>query len=74
MNGQRPHLETVPRDRGRASQGQHDTYLGKRCYDQVIAVSGEKREKKHLKVHLNYNYNIEAVILNFISVSDTNII
>ena len=37
--------------------GQHDTYLGKRCYNQVIAMSGEKREKKYFNMYLHYNYD-----------------
>ena len=43
---------------GESELGQQDTYLGKRCHNQVIAVSGEEREKKHLKIHLNYNSDI----------------
>lgn len=51
INGQvqRPRLETTRRDTRRASQGWHDTHLGKRRYDQVIAMSGGKREEKRLK-------------------------
>lgn len=70
---QRPHLETTPRHRMRVSQGQQDTYLGKGRYNQVIAVSGGKKEK-HLKMHLNYNWDVQAVILKFVSTSNTNVI
>lgn len=54
----------------RVSQSQEDTYLGKGRYNQVIAVSGGKKEKKHLKMHLNYNWDIQAVILKFVSISN----
>lgn len=49
---QRPPLRSIPTDRERVSQGQCDTYLGKRRYDQVIAMSDEK-ERKTFKMHLN---------------------
>lgn len=32
-------------------------------------MSGEKRKKESLEIYLNYNCDIEALILNFISVN-----
>lgn len=40
-------LRNYTQRRSEKEAGQHDTYLGKRRYNQVIAMSGEKREKKH---------------------------
>lgn len=55
----------------KSEPGQHDTYLGKRRHNQVIAVSDEKREKKRFKT---CNCDIGAVMSYFISVGTTNVI
>lgn len=36
-------------------------------------MSGEKRKKEPLEIYLNYNCDIQALILNFISVNNTNV-
>lgn len=71
---QKPRFDATPRGEVRGSLGQHGTYLGERRHDQVIAVSGGKRERKPLDVRLKDDCDIKAVMLNFISVSHTDVI